>query len=79
MTPKYAFMGTKRLQIGKMFQETPPEIKFCTFCQYPLKPEVKFRKQSSPEVRTGNYDLNPFSSEFWCVPSPSVKTLAYHV
>ena len=26
MTPKYAFMGTKRLQIGKMFQETPPEI-----------------------------------------------------
>ena len=26
MTPKYAFISTKRLQIGKMFQETPSEI-----------------------------------------------------
>ena len=26
MAPKYAFIGTKRLQIGKMFQETPSEI-----------------------------------------------------
>ena len=37
-------MGTEWLQIWKMFQETPPEIWFCTFWWYPLKPEVKFWK-----------------------------------
>ena len=47
-------MDTKRLQIAKIFQETPSEIEFCTFWWYSLKPEVKFRKRSPSEVETGN-------------------------
>ena len=62
-----------------MFQETSPEIWFCTFWWYPLKPEVKFWKQSLPEVITGNWNLNSFSSDFWYVQSPSVQTIPNHV
>ena len=72
-------MGTEWLKIWKMFQETPPEIWFCTFWWYPLKPEVKFWKRSLPEVITGNCNLNSFSSDFWYVQSPSVQTLPNHV
>ena len=31
ITPKDAFIGSKRLEIRQMFEETPPEIRFCTF------------------------------------------------
>ena len=62
-----------------MFKETPPEIWFCTFWWYPLKPEVLFWKGSLPEVITGNCILNSFSSEFLYVQSPGVQILPNHM
>ena len=63
-------MGTKRLQIGNMFQETPPKNQICI-----LVISAKTGNKVSKTVFAGNYNLNSFSSDFWCVPSPSVKTL----
>ena len=51
-------------KLEKCFKKTPPEIEFCTFWWYPLKPEVKFLKRPLPEVVTGNCNLNSFPRIF---------------
>ena len=65
MTPKTACLTNKPTFhygkcLGKMFQETPPEILLCTFWWYPLEPEVDLLKRVRPEMKTGNWDRSPF-------------------